>query len=220
VTDVGAPSGRPPKAYRWRVVDDVEASDLPGAARHLMLTLCLRLGGHRAHTGQLGEYSPSLSELARITGWKLTAVKKYLGELERLGWLIRDQPPVKLQRSEKARTKYTVRIPGEPPDVSGLSRSPDDLEDGMSALSRSPDDHGLGRHATGARSPRDHKTEGQKKHNGARAADGRKPSTRRAATPTPPRPPWCGICHEQTRMRENKDGLPYRCPGCHPLERS
>jgi hypothetical protein len=113
------------------------------------------------HTGQLGEYSPSLSELARLTGWKPTPVKKYLGELEQVGWLIRDQPPVKLQRSEKAKTKYTVRIPGEPPDMSALSRPPRDLEGDVSGLSRPPDDHGVGRHATGARSPRGHRSDSQ-----------------------------------------------------------
>jgi hypothetical protein len=110
------------------------------------------------HTGQLGEYSPSLSELARLTGWKPTPVKKYLFELEQLGWLIRDQPPVKLQRSEKAVTKYTVRIPDEPPDMSALSRPPDDLE---SDPARSPDDLELGRHATRARSPRGHRSDRQ-----------------------------------------------------------
>ena len=96
-----APTGRQPKAYRWRVVDAVEASELSPGARHLLVTMCLRCGGHRERTGQLGEFSPSLSELSRITGWKLTAVKKYLGELEQAGWLIRDQPPVKLQRRRR-----------------------------------------------------------------------------------------------------------------------
>lgn len=150
-----------PKAYRWRVVDAVESSDLPPVARHLMLTLCGRLSGRGMHTGQLGEYSPSLSELARLTGWKPTPVKKYLGELEQVGWLIRDQPPVKLQRSEKAKTKYTVRIPGEPPDMSALSRPPRGLEGDASGLSRSSDDHGLGRHTTRARSPRGHRSDRQ-----------------------------------------------------------
>jgi len=36
----------------------------------------------------------------------------------------------------------------------------------------------------------------------------------------PPRrltlPAWCGECHEPTRMRENIDEAPYRCPACHP----
>lgn len=161
--------GRQPKAYRWRVVDAVEASDLPPVARHLMVTLCGRLSGRGMDTGQLGEHSPSLSELARLTGWKATPVKKYLGELEQLGWLIRDQPPVKLQRAEKAKTKYTVRIPAEPPGMSALSRPPHDLEaeearpprDLESDPARSPDDLELGRHATRARSPRDHRSDSQ-----------------------------------------------------------
>jgi hypothetical protein len=32
-----------------------------------------------------------------------------------------------------------------------------------------------------------------------------------------PRPPWCGQCHESTRMLEDDEGRPYRCPDCHPL---
>lgn len=32
------------------------------------------------------------------------------------------------------------------------------------------------------------------------------------------RPNWCGICDERTRQREDNQGLPYRCPQCHPLE--
>lgn len=45
-----------------------------------------------------------------------------------------------------------------------------------------------------------------------------RPSGSRHKATTTPRPPWCGICREQTRLRENEDGLPYRCPDCHPLE--
>ncbi|MQA87265.1 MAG: hypothetical protein GEV03_22215 [Streptosporangiales bacterium] len=33
----------------------------------------------------------------------------------------------------------------------------------------------------------------------------------------PPRPPWCGHCHPDTRHIENRDGRPARCPACHPL---
>jgi hypothetical protein len=153
------------------VVDAVEASDLPPVARHLMVTLCGRLSGRGMDTGELGEHSPSLSLLADLTGWKPTPVKKYLGELERLDWLIRVQPPVELQRSKKARTSYTVRIPDEPPDLSALSRPPRDLDNDLSALSRSPDDHGLGRHATGARSPRGHTSDSQADQTLTRAAD-------------------------------------------------
>lgn len=34
----------------------------------------------------------------------------------------------------------------------------------------------------------------------------------------PKRPDWCGQCDQVTRQRENDEGLPYRCPACHPLE--
>ena len=33
----------------------------------------------------------------------------------------------------------------------------------------------------------------------------------------PEKPPWCGKCEERTRQLENAEGLPYRCPRCHPL---
>ena len=34
--------------------------------------------------------------------------------------------------------------------------------------------------------------------------------------PAPERPPWCGECDEHTRLRENDQGQPYRCPRCNP----
>ncbi len=43
-------------------------------------------------------------------------------------------------------------------------------------------------------------------------ADGR---TTEEATPS--RPDWCGQCDPQTRMAENAERHPVRCPQCHPL---
>lgn len=40
----------------------------------------------------------------------------------------------------------------------------------------------------------------------------------RAAAEAGAWPAWCGVCSEATRMGENDDGLPYRCPACHPME--
>jgi hypothetical protein len=34
--------------------------------------------------------------------------------------------------------------------------------------------------------------------------------------PRPQRPAWCGECHEPTRLHEDPDGAPRRCPACHP----
>lgn len=48
--------------------------------------------------------------------------------------------------------------------------------------------------------------------------------SRGAARASPPGPPaaadtitWCGHCDKRTRMREDTDGNPYRCPNCNPL---
>jgi hypothetical protein len=35
--------------------------------------------------------------------------------------------------------------------------------------------------------------------------------------PASGRPPWCGQCHEPTRMVDLLDGRVARCPACHPL---
>lgn len=35
-------------------------------------------------------------------------------------------------------------------------------------------------------------------------------------TPEPERPVWCGECDEHTRLLENAEHDPYRCPRCHP----
>lgn len=35
--------------------------------------------------------------------------------------------------------------------------------------------------------------------------------------PRPAMPEWCGGCDSQTRQVENEDGVPRRCPNCHPL---
>jgi hypothetical protein len=35
-------------------------------------------------------------------------------------------------------------------------------------------------------------------------------------TAEPSRSPWCGSCDERTRLLEDDQGRPYRCPECHP----
>lgn len=36
------------------------------------------------------------------------------------------------------------------------------------------------------------------------------------ASPQAPRPTWCGLCDERTRMVLDEDDQPERCPRCHP----
>lgn len=39
---------------------------------------------------------------------------------------------------------------------------------------------------------------------------------RGAPATAPPKPPWCGTCHEQSRLTDEDN--PRRCPNCHPLK--
>jgi hypothetical protein len=39
----------------------------------------------------------------------------------------------------------------------------------------------------------------------------------RASEEVKTRPAWCGQCDERTRQAEDDDGIPRRCPLCHPL---
>lgn len=43
-------------------------------------------------------------------------------------------------------------------------------------------------------------------------------ATQNPPSPPLPRPDWCGICDQRTRLREDqlRDDRPYRCPECHP----
>ena len=55
----------------------------------------------------------------------------------------------------------------------------------------------------------------ESKHPGRLLGDGpwwETPAPRSA----PRRPPWCGSCDERTRLLEDDQGRPYRCPECHP----
>lgn len=45
---------------------------------------------------------------------------------------------------------------------------------------------------------------------------GARASPANAAQAPPAKPPWCGKCHEPTRLLD--DDNPRRCPNCHPLK--
>ena len=121
------------KRYRWRVIDAVEESDLPPIARHLMHVLC---GRADVDTGDLGDHSPSLSLLATLTGWSRRVVVNHLDVLEDGKWLVRTRPTVAAARSKKERTRYAVRVPGDPPDSSSAPGAP---ESGLSSASGAPE---------------------------------------------------------------------------------
>lgn len=81
---------------------------MPAPAKALMLALCTRMsrGG-----GIDRRYSPSLGQLARMTGYHVSTVCRYLAQLEAEGWITRDRPPPAEAGRTHQTTSYSLWIP-------------------------------------------------------------------------------------------------------------
>lgn len=97
---------------RYDVERAVERSGLPAIGRHIILVLCQRMV--QGSTVIMPAHSPSLTTLARGTGWNRTTIARHLNVLEQLGWVIRQRPTPYAARARHARTSYTVLIPDDP----------------------------------------------------------------------------------------------------------
>src|SRR5881397_159848 len=87
----------------------VRSSDLPSLSRLLALTVATWAD---VRTGIMPDrLTPSLTTLESATGMARASVRKHLDTLEAGGWLKRDRPSVAAARAEKARTKYTIKVP-------------------------------------------------------------------------------------------------------------
>jgi hypothetical protein len=98
----------------------VRSSDLPSLSRLLALTVATWAD---VRTGIIPErLQPSLTTLEEATGMVRASVRTHLNKLEDGGWLVRKRPAVAAARKEKARTKYTIRIPkgAAVPDSDGI----------------------------------------------------------------------------------------------------
>jgi hypothetical protein len=106
---------------RWEFERAVLASDLPGPARLILLTLAVVANwpGGRVPA----QFGPSLSGLAELTGLSRRTVADHLNAVEKLpgrdGWVLRSRPTVENARSKKERTQYQLSIP------SGAPRAPE-----------------------------------------------------------------------------------------------
>lgn len=123
----------------------VRGSDLPPLSRLLALTVATWAD---ARTGVIpARLQPSLTTLEKATGMARASVRNHLNNLENAGWVGRDRPPVAAARSEKARTKYSIRIPHgvTVPDSEGI-------EVGQDAPSARAGD-ALGAHGLGQEMP-------------------------------------------------------------------
>lgn len=65
----------------------------------------------------LPDYQPSLNRLASDTGLHRRTIMRYLKGLDAWGWVTRQRPDVKAQRTEHARTNYAIHIGRNPPQA-------------------------------------------------------------------------------------------------------
>lgn len=92
---------------KWRVNMAVRRSNLPPAARLIMLVLSDMAD---AKTGVIPDrHSPSLADLARDTGHGESTVKAQLLILEQLGWVVRSRPDKRAQ-GRYASTGYRLQV--------------------------------------------------------------------------------------------------------------
>ena len=87
------------------VMRAVMDSEMPDTGRHIMHVLAFKANWE---TGVIpAEFTPSLSEQARMTALSKSTVAEWLGVLDATGWLKRERPP---KGSKDERTRYTLLI--------------------------------------------------------------------------------------------------------------
>ncbi len=107
---------------KWDVARALKASDLPAPAKLIMWDL---LDSADADTAVIsGQFTPSLTDLARTTGLGRSTVARELNRLERAGWVLRDRPDPVKARTEFARTGYGLAVPPSPAVGLGSGPSP------------------------------------------------------------------------------------------------
>lgn len=94
---------------RWTVEKAVRNSSMRPAGRHVLLTL-LTWTDHDTATIP-ARFSPSLTELAKSTGYARSTVARWLNRTEGDGWLVRERPSVHDARRFKQRTVYRLCVP-------------------------------------------------------------------------------------------------------------
>jgi hypothetical protein len=126
---------------RWKLERAVVASELPGPARHVLLTLAVYADWPAGTTP--AQHTPSLSTLAKATGLSRSTVALHLNTLETSGWVRRIRPTVARAWADKERTCYRLTVPGTSPG-DGLVRETDQSDERTSpgdgpGLVREPD---------------------------------------------------------------------------------
>lgn len=96
----------------WEVMKAVRGSNLPAPGRHLVLTLCTLAD---EETGIVPEEdSPSMSDLAEMTGLGRSTVARMLNLVEECKWVEREAPSVADAWARKVSNRYAVTIGTSP----------------------------------------------------------------------------------------------------------
>lgn len=86
--------------------------DVPPLAANDRLVMCALLSRADVDTATINdEHTPSLSELAELTGLDRSTVRRSLNRLEAAKWVVRDRPDPVDARSKGARTCYRLALP-------------------------------------------------------------------------------------------------------------
>ena len=87
-----------------------EIPALPASARLVMSALLSRADAENGSIGE--EHTPSLTELAELTGLDRSTIRRNLNLLEKQNWVVRHRPDPTDARSKSARTWYQLGVPG------------------------------------------------------------------------------------------------------------
>lgn len=90
---------------RWQVERAVLASDLEPQPRLILLALCVRSVAATAVIPE--EHTPSLVEIAEMTGLAKSTVAEWMKVLDPAGWVTREKPA---DTSKYERTSYALGV--------------------------------------------------------------------------------------------------------------
>ena len=129
-------TGEKVDGFKWRVNYALRSAGLPGPSIGIMFALSDRAN---VGTGVVPAIrTPSLVELAAVTGYSEATVKRHLNTLEAAGWVERTRPTAR-EKAAHLPTTYKIMIPSGPaptPAAEGSQRTPDRATRGLTQSPR------------------------------------------------------------------------------------
>jgi DNA-binding Lrp family transcriptional regulator len=115
----------------WEVMRAIRGSALPSTDRHILLTLVSLADPETAVIPE--RFTPSLSELAEMTGLGRSTVARRMNEVEAAGWVKRTAPSLEAAWRDKQKNRYALLIPVSTSPTTALVPEQDQSHSGTSA---------------------------------------------------------------------------------------